>query len=252
MKLFRVEAMHHSQPSQDGHDPLAEARHRELLDEIASIKALMQAGVKVAGQADGPDAAGASAAGTHAELEISHLKAEMLHAQQLKVELDAMYHAITQTKQEIASLHSTSFGGDQMSKVTDELDEVVMGTESATERILSAVETIDETANNLIARLDGQSQDMAADIQEKVVSIYEACNFQDITGQRITKVVAALRYVEERVSRMMDIWGGIDSFKDMAVEPAKERSSDAALLNGPSLPSDDDVASQEDIDALFA
>ncbi|RMF05696.1 MAG: hypothetical protein D6773_04985, partial [Alphaproteobacteria bacterium] len=88
-------------------------------------------------------------------------------------------------------------------------------------------------------------------IQELVVQIFEACNFQDLTGQRITKVVRAFQFIEERVTRMMEIWGGIESFKEIEVVDPPKRDGDAALLNGPALETDEDVASQDDIDALF-
>ena len=78
------------------------------------------------------------------------------------------------------------------------------------------------------------------------------CNFQDLTGQRITKVVSTLRFVEDRIMQMMDIWGGIETFKDIEVEQRELKEGDAALLNGPALESDIDVATQDDIDALFA
>jgi chemotaxis protein CheZ len=80
--------------------------------------------------------------------------------------------------------------------------------------------------------------------------VFEACNFQDLTGQRITKVVNTLRFVEERIIKMMEIWGGADKFKDIEVE-LEHRMGDQGLLNGPSLGTDQDIASQDDIDALF-
>jgi chemotaxis protein CheZ len=50
---------------------------------------------------------------------------------------------------------------------------------------------------------------------------------------------------------MMEIWGGLESFKDIEVEVIAEVSGDAALLNGPKLAEDAGHASQDDIDALF-
>jgi chemotaxis protein CheZ len=50
---------------------------------------------------------------------------------------------------------------------------------------------------------------------------------------------------------MMDIWGGIDSFKDITPEAMAERDGDAALINGPKLEGDAGHSSQDDIDALF-
>ena len=105
-------------------------------------------------------------------------------------------------------------------------------------------------------RLLGQQQYstasyMAADIQERVLQIYEACNFQDLTGQRITKVVNVLRFIEDRVNRMMEIWGGMEAFASIESDESLRRVGDAALLNGPALPNADQ-ATQDDIDALFA
>ncbi len=232
----------------DNDDPgyAEERRHQEVLAEIASLKALINSGDGQAQQnAIDPEAMG--------EKLLSEFRKEMSEAAKLKVELDAMYVAIAQTKKEIASLHHrTDSEGDDMARVTNELDAVVTGTEGATENILTAAEFIDETANTLSAALKGQEAELAGDIQDKVIQIFEACNFQDLTGQRITKVVGTLRFVEDRIIQMMDIWGGIESFKEISVEEREAREGDAALLNGPSLDHDVDVASQDDIDALFA
>lgn len=184
---------------------------------------------------------------------MSEFRKEISEAAKLKVELDAIYEAIAQTKKEIATLHHTTGAeGEEMTRVTNELDAVVIGTEGATETILAAAEFIDETANTLSARVEAEDAELAGDIQDKVINIFEACNFQDLTGQRITKVVATLRFVEDRIVQMMDIWGGIETFKDIEVEERDLKEGDAALLNGPSLESDVDVATQDDIDALFA
>jgi chemotaxis protein CheZ len=50
---------------------------------------------------------------------------------------------------------------------------------------------------------------------------------------------------------MMDIWGGMEAFKEFLPEAPPERQGDAALLNGPKLDKDVGHASQDDIDALF-
>jgi Chemotaxis protein len=183
---------------------------------------------------------------------IDDYRHQLGEAHKMKVELDEIQAAIMKTKQEIATLHISNFEGREVSRVTDELDAVVLGTENATESILAAAESIDDTANTLAARLKGEDHALAADIQERVVAIFEACNFQDLTGQRITKVVAALRFIEDRVHRMIEIWGGLEGFVGVDPHELELREGDAALLNGPALHDDDGVASQDDIDALFA
>lgn len=176
---------------------------------------------------------------------------DMQEALRLKVELDSIYEAIARTKREIATLRYAGAQGQEINRVTDELGAIVLGTETATNSILAAAEKIDDLSSNLSSRLTGGDQEIAREILDHVISIFEACNFQDITGQRISKVVNAMRFVEERVHHMIDIWGGLESFKDVETIDDSRRQGDAALLNGPSLATDKGVTSQDDIDALF-
>jgi len=176
---------------------------------------------------------------------------DMQEALRLKVELDTIYEAINRTKREIATLRHAGAQGQEITRVTDELGAIVLGTESATNSILAAAERIDDLSSNLSSRLTGSDQDIAREILDHVISIFEACNFQDITGQRVSKVVNAMRFVEERVHHMIDIWGGLESFKDVETVDASKRQGDEALLNGPALASDKGITSQDAIDALF-
>ena len=208
-------------------------RSDEILAELRALRTLMQPSQEINERA------------------LESFRREMQEAQKIKVELDAMYEAIRRTKHEIATLHVAGCNGQQLARVTDELDAVVMGTEGATETILAATEAIDEAASMLSAKLKGDDQGIASDIQDKTITIFEACNFQDLTGQRITKVVNALRFVEERILRMLDIWGGLETFKDIEVD-LEHRQGSQALLNGPALDKDANIASQDDIDALFS
>lgn len=179
-------------------------------------------------------------------------KTELTEAHKIKEELDSIWEAINRTKQEIASVHVTGFNGEQMARVTNELDAIVGGTENATENILAAAEEIDQFAHEISAGVKNEQYSaMANDITEKVVAIFEACNFQDLTGQRITKVVTTLQFIEERIVRMMEIWGGIDSFSEFQPDEIPAKEGDAALLNGPRLEEEEGHASQDDIDALF-
>lgn len=180
----------------------------------------------------------------------AELMKEYEEARKLRHEIDSIYQAIDQTKREIATIHEGSLSGDRMTTVTGELDAVVNGTEEATEAILSAAEDIDANACDLAASLSGPQHDLANDIHERATQLFEACNFQDLTGQRITKVVNTLQFIEDRVIRMMDIWGGIDAFKEIESDmPLRE--GDDALLHGPGHSDDPDRIAQDDIDSLF-
>ncbi|MDD7911371.1 MULTISPECIES: protein phosphatase CheZ [Pseudovibrio] len=213
-------------------------RHREVMRELAELKTLIQ---------PQPDA------GTISEHLTSALRQELGEAAKLKVELDAIHDAIAKTKTEIAALHRKAAQNEPArSHVANELDAIVRGTEGATEQILGSAEHIDEIAATLGGFIPDEHQGMVNDIQERVITIFEACNFQDLTGQRITKVVATLSFVEERIIRMMEIWGGLESFKDVEVPEEPPKDENEALLHGPSLDGEEGVVSQDDIDALFA
>jgi chemotaxis protein CheZ len=168
----------------------------------------------------------------------------------LKTELRALAVCIEQTKAEIAALRPKDADDDRLVTVTYELDAIVTSTETATQSILEAAEKIESTTREIQAHgVDSYVTRLCEDVNETVVSLFEACNFQDITGQRITKVVRTLKYVEARVNAMIDIWGP-DNIADIV--PKKEehpKDDDSKLLNGPAL--ENQGISQSEIDALF-
>ena len=168
----------------------------------------------------------------------------------LRTELDAMKDAITSTKLEIATLHRSDNEGKGMRRVAGELDAVVEATERATTTILSGLEDIETHAACIKAAKKGGNADAEA-ILERTVAMYEACNFQDLTGQRIGKIVGVLKFVEERLDRMIDLWGGLDAFRGLDDLPQAALDPDRSLLNGPKLDEDPGHVDQSDIDALF-
>lgn len=184
---------------------------------------------------------------------IDAYRKEISEVYALRQEIDAMKAAITHTKREIASLYRSDNEGKGMRRVAGELDAVVTATEEATSSILSGLEEIESYANMLRASKGGGGADDAGAILDRVVSMYEACNFQDLTGQRITKIVNVLKFVEERLDRMIDVWGGLDAFQELIQHEAIAPSLDDEknLLNGPKLEEDIGHVSQDDIDSLF-
>jgi chemotaxis protein CheZ len=222
--------------------------HREIMSELRAIRSQMAAPSGAATEI------GASVerevADAHAMLET--YRAQIEQCEKLKVELDLIYDAINRTKREIAVLHGKSFSGEEMARVNGELGAVVGGTEEATQQILEAAESIDQSASALMkVNSPDQQKLLSEEIQERVVSIFEACNFQDLTGQRIKKVMTTMKFIENHITVMMDIWGGVDAIKAHAPPIVDTREGDDKLLNGPKLDDDPGHASQDDIDALF-
>ncbi len=248
---FRIErAMRQSAPQtpyvvsnneSGGFDAGAAARHEEVMTALSDIRECIESPEEASEQ---PNAI--------SEQVIESCQRDLREAQKIKDELQEVHQAISRTKQEIATLHRGEHQGVEIGRMTNELSAIVEGTEQATENILQAAEQIDTNVADLIAALrQDQNLHSASDIQDQVVRIFEACNFQDLTGQRISKVVNAFDFIEERVNHMMEIWGGLESFNNIELEPSCTRDEDDALLNGPALEDDENIASQDDIDALF-
>src|SRR5258705_6979797 len=225
--------------------------HHEIMSELRAIRAQM--GSSGTGKSVAVETIGASVTREIAEALalLDTYRAQIEQCEKLKVELDLIHDAITRTKREIAVLHGKSFDGQEMAKVNGELGAVVGGTEQATQQILEATEAIDQAATAL-AKITSPDQQklLSEEIQERVVSIFEACNFQDLTGQRISKVMNTMKFIEQHIHEMMNIWGGIDAIKAHATPIADTRDGDAGLLNGPKMEGDVGHASQDDIDAM--
>jgi chemotaxis protein CheZ len=158
-------------------------------------------------------------------------------------ELVELVDYIRRAKQEIAAIKPSEIDGEKITNATDELDAVVKATEEATGTIL-------DVAENLMAMADTMAPDAGERIVELATRIFEASNFQDITGQRISKVVSTLRYIEQRVSELAGAAGNTADVPARSAETARPEPAERSLLNGPQLP--ENANSQDDIDALFA
>jgi chemotaxis protein CheZ len=161
---------------------------------------------------------------------------------QLYREVEALGEYIQTARREIAELRPDDIRDRHLPMATDELDAVVDATAEATGIILGAMETLESLSPQL-------PPEASAAVQDLVVKVYEACGFQDITGQRISKVVKALNHIEAKIDAMLAVFGA----DLLARTPRDEAVPDeqAGLLNGPALPTSVGN-SQADIDALLA
>lgn len=154
-------------------------------------------------------------------------------------ELSDLADYIENTRKELSHIRPHHTRLEEIPKATDQLGAVVAATEEATGRILDAAEEMEAIAK--IAE-----SDIAERLLGVVTTIYEASNFQDITGQRITKVIRTLEYVEEKIGQMAALMGHTeDDYEAESDAPGAEE-----LLQGPQMV--DEANSQDDIDALLA
>ncbi len=161
---------------------------------------------------------------------------------QVYKELDDLAQYIRAAKSEIIDLCPNDIREEHLPDAADQLDAIVSATAEATNTILDAAEIIDAEARSIGAK----------EINEQVVRMFEACSFQDLTGQRISKVVNTLKHIEAHLDRLVDAFG---EEVRRATKPRNggEKASgktDADLLNGPELP--EKANKQEEIDALLA
>jgi len=165
-------------------------------------------------------------------------------------ELESLAVIIRKTKQEIADIRPDEIKDDFLPTATDELDAIVQSTETAANTILDAVESIEAVVPNC-------DPAVAEAITNATMQIYEGCNFQDLTGQRISKVVNTLKLIETRVNGLVSAFGAeieevLRNRPDGAapVANAEPEREDADLLNGPQHP--EAASTQDEIDRLLA
>jgi chemotaxis protein CheZ len=157
-------------------------------------------------------------------------------------ELREIADYIKAMKAEIAGLHFNELKHTRLPAAGQELDAIVKATEAASNTIMECAEAV----------LAGDAGDPAfkAMVDEKMLIVFEACSFQDITGQRVAKVIETLKHIEARVARFNDALrvrdaGGFVSEAERASAERKER----LLLNGPQL---DGTDRQSEVDRLLA
>ena len=146
---------------------------------------------------------------------------------------------IQKARDEISGLQANDIKDTRLPGASVELDAVVRDTERATETIMTEAEKL----------MSVEPTDLAAykaEVNAAMMRIFEACSFQDLTGQRVTKVISTLRHIEERVARFAGALGVTDTAQ---AETAEEVRARELLLNGPAM--NGPSTSQDDIDALF-
>ncbi len=165
-------------------------------------------------------------------------RALFLHIAELAEIIDSL-------KRDISSQNPEHVKNSHIPDAADELGAVVTATAEATNKIMGLCEEIEDIA----AAQDEKTRDQ---LVGRVGQIYEACSFQDITGQRIRNVVSTLRVIETKIDSIMNTLGDKVGLKasDGHYEKVISIHDDKSLLNGPQMP--DKAITQDDIDRLLA
>jgi chemotaxis regulatin CheY-phosphate phosphatase CheZ len=176
--------------------------------------------------------------------------APSLPFERLQFDIIEMARAIARTEREIRAIQPDGAKATQFFTASDELDAVVSTTEQATSAILSSAERVQEFAWELRER-SGKAEECDL-LDACATEIYAACGFQDLTAQRIRKVVETLRFLDQRIKSLLDIAGlaedfnadeqMIDEIGDPTENQPAARASDIWMSEAP----------QAEIDETFA
>ncbi len=152
----------------------------------------------------------------------------------LLAELRVLADFIDQARQEVAAVGVDEIVRRDVPAATDELDAVIVHTAEATGLILDECERLEAVV---------AATPLRSEVNLRTARIYEACSFQDITGQRVAKVVSTLKTIEAKIAEILSVFGR---------HPTRptERLPQPVLLNGPQRQGD--AMDQGAVDALLA
>ncbi|NQU61080.1 MAG: protein phosphatase CheZ [Rhodospirillales bacterium] len=170
-------------------------------------------------------------------------------AEVLKQELFGLFKYMKRVREEIAAINRPADEELHFDSMSDQLDAIVKATEDATNTIMGCMEKNDDVVTKLKETItDAEQVKLLDQISSNGADVFEACSFQDITGQRVTKIIKSVTYVEDRVNALTEVWGK-DEIDKTEVKPGVEKTEDEKLLKGPAL--EGEGISQDEIDKLF-
>lgn len=182
-----------------------------------------------------------------AEVSVDHLRSSLEEIDSsIYTEFRAIAEQIATTKAEIGQLSASDIQQDRIPEAGRELHAVVEATEEATNKIMECAETI----------MTADPSDHAVYhtiVNDNIMAIFEACSFQDLTGQRISKVVETLEIIDKRVTKFSNAVGNENRDNVRAEldqeDLAREQRKKDLILNGPAVGGPE--VCQDAIDNMF-
>ncbi|MBL4691705.1 MAG: protein phosphatase CheZ [Magnetovibrio sp.] len=164
-------------------------------------------------------------------------------------ELAGLLTYINRVREEIATISRPADEEHHFDTMADQLDAVIKATDDASNTIMGCAENNDDIITELRKTVTDKVQlGLLEKISNNGMDIIQACSFQDLTSQRVTKVARSITYVEERVQALAEVWGKEEI--DKVNVKGLDKTEDEKLLNGPALDPNESI-DQDAIDALF-
>lgn len=158
---------------------------------------------------------------------------------------------ISRVKAEVARIRYSDEGQDPLLSASEELDALKATTAEATSEILDIAEAVIAGIERMrgTALPEGVADELAQ-MESRLMRLFEACGFQDLTGQRTTKVARVLEGLDGRVGTILDMLDHVEVPDEVAMQvEAPAQATDTIILSGPQAAG---VAlDQNSVDALF-
>jgi chemotaxis protein CheZ len=149
-----------------------------------------------------------------------------------------LLHYVVAARRAIADMRPNDMRARRLPAAMGEIGMIVETTEGAADQIMTAIDGIMRMPEDTTY---GEYRNV---VEARCLSMLEACAFQDLTGQRMTKVVETLMMLEDRLGALATILGDPGD-----EEPLEPKAANDVLLNGPAMPGEG--VNQDEIDKLF-
>ncbi|NQV85343.1 MAG: protein phosphatase CheZ [Rhodospirillales bacterium] len=156
-------------------------------------------------------------------------------------------------RKELSGLNGGA-SADLFAETLEQLDALGDEIAIATDRLMTACETIQDATDGITAKTKERgTKNRLKTINQATGDIFEACSFQDLTGQRLGKITRTVAVIEDGV-REVSTQAGVKANvkgrkKGKAGKHAIDRIDGGIVLEGPQI--NGPAVSQADIDSLF-
>jgi len=157
-------------------------------------------------------------------------------------ELKEMLNSIEELRGDISKVDPDDIFSRRIPEMGRELTAIVSATEVATNSIMHIAEQVIDADKS-------DPQSYAKFVEQHMMAIFEACTFQDLTGQRVTRVVQTIEVIEERIGVLCRMIENNQITPTASKVSETEKRNRARLVKGPA--NEGEGIDQDAVDAMF-
>lgn len=157
-------------------------------------------------------------------------------------ELRDMLESIEALRGDLSKVDPDDIFSRRIPEMGRELGAIVSATEVATNSIMNIAEDV-------LAADKSDPAAYSALVEQHMMAIFEACTFQDLTGQRVTRVIQTIEVIEERIEVLCRMIESNQITPTASKVSDTEKRNKARLVKGPA--NQGEGISQDTIDTMF-